>query len=68
VRARASAVVLSFVFVAPMSWRVILTWTECLVVGRWNFALALGSLSLVFVVGSLSVPRCEMWVQIVPES
>jgi hypothetical protein len=66
--ASASAVVLSFVFVALLFWRVILPWTECFVIGRRNFALALGRLPLVVVVDDLSMPTCEMYVREILES
>jgi hypothetical protein len=65
--ASASAAVLSFVF-CLLSWRVILTWTECFVTRRWKFALVLESLPIAFVVDDLSMPKCEMRVQVVPEA
>jgi hypothetical protein len=66
----ASAVVLSFVSVSLISWRVILPWTEFFVIGRWKFALALRGIPLVVVVvvDDLSTRRCGIYVRIVPES
>jgi hypothetical protein len=61
----ASVVLLSVVFVAPISWRVILHWTDWLVTERVNFATALERLLLVFVIDNLSMPRCNAYGRIV---
>jgi hypothetical protein len=66
--ASVSAVILSLVFVAPISWGVILLWTDWLVTGRANVALALESLPLVLAIDNLSMPRCKICGWMVPGS